>query len=113
MEIQEIDQIKETFTAIFVLKFCYVDPTFSYNDQRFEDHFLKVKYIDPDAEERVKEVRAQITGIEEGLGRICMIAKGGAQLRIFRRDLLAVVIDENLKWDEHMKVDTWFGIIGS
>ena len=101
MEIQEIDQVKETFTAIFVLAFQYVDPT-------LKDHYLEVKYID--GKESVKKVEAQIRGIEEGRGRICMRPKGntGTPLRIFQRDLLAFT--NHPDWDKHMKLDTWLGI---
>ncbi|CAE7775103.1 unnamed protein product [Symbiodinium necroappetens] len=95
LEIQEVDQIKETFTAIFVFIFSYIDPT-------LKDYFPEVKYID--AKNSVKKVQAQIKGIEKGNGRICMVDKDGHALRIFRRDLLAVAIGD-VKWDEHMKLD--------
>ncbi|CAE7316270.1 unnamed protein product [Symbiodinium sp. CCMP2456] len=99
LEIQEVDQIKETFTAIFVFTFSYIDPT-------LKDYSPEVTYIDlHDAKNSVKKVRAQIKGIEKGIGRICMVDEDGHELRIFRRDLLAI---GDVNWDEHMKLDWSF-----
>lgn len=51
MDIVSIDSVKETFTAIFTLHFCYIDPS-------LRDSYAQITYIDDDG--LTREVEGQI-----------------------------------------------------